>query len=57
MSAKLSYANPYLRDRDVRERTVVKSVSTSSAIEGIRTLLKLRTKTNGTRGRAKQGKS
>jgi hypothetical protein len=36
MSSKLSSTNRYLRDPAVRERTVVKSVATSSAIEGIR---------------------
>jgi hypothetical protein len=35
MSSKLSTANPYLRDPLVRQRTVLTSVSTSSAIEGI----------------------
>jgi hypothetical protein len=34
MGEKLSDANPYLRNREVRERTVVRSVATSSAIEG-----------------------
>ena len=36
VSTKLSVANPYLRDPEVREKTVTKSVATSSAIEGIR---------------------
>jgi hypothetical protein len=36
MGAKLSAANRYLRNPATRERTVVKSVATSSAIEGIR---------------------
>ncbi len=36
MSAKLSQRNPYLRDLKVRERMVIKSVVTSSAIDGIR---------------------
>ena len=36
MGSKLTSANPYLRDPKVRERTVVASVATSSAIEGIR---------------------
>ena len=36
MSSKLSSTNRYLRDPAVRERTVLKSVATSSAIEGIR---------------------
>jgi hypothetical protein len=34
MGEKLSVANPYLRDPEVRERTVLRSVTTSSAIEG-----------------------
>ena len=37
MSTKLSSVNRYLRDPDVREKTVTRSVTTSSAIEGIRT--------------------
>ena len=36
MSTKLSSLNPYLRDPTVRKRTVMRSVLTSSAIEGIR---------------------
>ncbi len=36
MSSKLSSANRYLRDPVLRERTVVRNVATSSAIEGIR---------------------
>jgi len=36
MGSKLSSANRYLRDPAVRERTVVRNVATSSAIEGIR---------------------
>ena len=36
MSSKLSATNRYLRDPVVRARTVLKSVATSSAIEGIR---------------------
>lgn len=36
MSSKLAAANPYLRDPIVRKRTVLKSVASSSAIEGIR---------------------
>ena len=35
MSAKLSTVNRYLRDPVVRDRTVLKSVASSSAIEGI----------------------
>jgi hypothetical protein len=33
---KLSLANRYLRNPELREKTVTKSVATSSAIEGIR---------------------
>lgn len=36
MGAKLSVANRYLRNPATRERTVVRSVATSAAIEGIR---------------------
>jgi len=36
MGAKLSSTNPYLRNPVTRERSVTKSVATSSAIEGIR---------------------
>jgi hypothetical protein len=35
MSSKLATANTYMRDPVVRERSVLKSVATSSAIEGI----------------------
>lgn len=35
MGSKLTSANPYLRDPKMRERMVVTSVSTSSAVEGI----------------------
>ena len=35
MSRKLSATNPYLRDPVQRERAVLKSVASSSAIEGI----------------------
>ncbi|MHB1590812.1 MAG: hypothetical protein ACYCTW_04665 [Sulfuricella sp.] len=35
MSSKLSTVNPYLRDPVLRQRSVLKSVATSSAIEGI----------------------
>jgi hypothetical protein len=35
MSTKLSDCNPYLRDRSLRHRSVLVSVATSSAIEGI----------------------
>jgi hypothetical protein len=36
MSSSLALANPHLRDPDLRRRSVLKSVATSSAIEGIR---------------------
>jgi hypothetical protein len=36
VSFKLPVANRYLRDPDVREKTVLTSVATSSALEGIR---------------------
>jgi hypothetical protein len=36
MSRKLLATNPYLRDPVQRERSVLKSVASSSAIEGIR---------------------
>jgi hypothetical protein len=35
MSTHLSATNPYLRDPVVRARSVLRSVATSSAIEGI----------------------
>lgn len=36
MSSKLSSTNVYMRDPVVRRTTVLRSVATSSAIEGIR---------------------
>ena len=36
MKSKLSDVNPYLSDPAKRERAVLKSVASSSAIEGIR---------------------
>ena len=36
VGAKLSLTNRYLRDPELREKTVTRSVATSSAIEGIR---------------------
>jgi hypothetical protein len=36
VGTKISLANRYLRNPEVRERTVMRSVATSSAIEGIR---------------------
>jgi len=58
VGTKLSVANRYLRNPEVRERTVTKSVATSSAIEGIRTSFGRGAKT-GTSGkhRLKQKKS
>jgi len=35
MSAKLSYVNPYLRDPIARKIMVIRSVVTSSAVDGI----------------------
>jgi len=40
VKAKLSEVNPYLRDPVKRERAMLKSVASSSAIEGIRVSLK-----------------
>lgn len=40
MKSKLSATNPYLRDPLKRERALLKSVVSSSAIEGIRVPLK-----------------
>jgi hypothetical protein len=54
MSTKLTSTNPYLRDREVRERTVIRSVETSSAIEGIRTIFKRRAKASGRRVKSKK---
>ncbi|MGQ0579870.1 MAG: hypothetical protein ACT4PQ_13305 [Betaproteobacteria bacterium] len=42
VKSKLSDLNPYLRDPAKRERAVLKSVTSSSAIEGIRVSLKAR---------------
>ena len=36
MGTKLTSANPYLRDPNMRDRMVFESVASSSAIEGIR---------------------
>jgi len=57
MSAKLSSTNPFLRDRGVRERTVIRSVANSSAIEGIRAVFKRRAKTSAGRVKPSQKKS
>jgi len=35
MSPKLTSTNPYLRDPATRERTVTRSVATSTAVEGV----------------------
>jgi hypothetical protein len=40
MSTKLSAVNPYLRDPIVRKKMTIRSVVTSSAIEGIRAVFK-----------------
>jgi hypothetical protein len=40
MGTKLSSANPYLRDPEARKSMVIRSVVTSSAIEGIRAVFK-----------------
>ena len=46
VGTKLSVANRYLRNPEVRERTVTRSVATSSAIEGIRAPFGRGAKTN-----------
>ena len=45
MSTKLSDSNPYLRDPALRQRSVLVSVATSSAIEGIRAPFKKKAST------------
>jgi hypothetical protein len=50
MGAKVSSVNRYLRDPDVREKTVTRSVATSSAIEGIRAPFGQRAYTSQTKG-------
>ncbi len=40
VKSKLSATNPYLRDPEKRERAVLRSVASSSAIEGIHVQLK-----------------
>lgn len=52
MSSKLSSANAFMRDPAVRQRSVLRSVATSSAIEGIRAPFKAAT--NKSAGRASQ---
>ena len=47
MNKKLSTANPYLRDPVQRERAVLQSVASSSAIEGIHAPFRHRTSSNG----------
>jgi hypothetical protein len=47
MSKKLSAANPYLRDPVRRERAVLQSVSSSSAIEGIHAPFRRRSTSSG----------
>jgi hypothetical protein len=44
MGSKLSTVNPYLRDPVLRRRSVLRSVATSSAIEGIRAPFKQATR-------------
>jgi hypothetical protein len=58
VSIKLSVANRYLRNPEMREKTVIRSVTTSSAIEGIRTPFGRDAQTGPTsRGRLKRKKS
>ena len=45
MSTKLSASNPYLSDPALRQRSVLESVATSSAIEGIRAPFKKKSPT------------
>jgi hypothetical protein len=48
MSSKLSSTNPYLRDPVIRERTILRSVATSSAIEGIHAPFKKASRSSAT---------
>ena len=48
MSNSLALANPHLRDPELRRRSVLKSVATSSAIEGIHAPFKKNTQKNKT---------
>jgi hypothetical protein len=61
MSTKLSSTNPYLRDPATRKSMVIRSVVTSSAIEGIRASFKGSTRGNGkssaSKGRVKGKKA
>jgi hypothetical protein len=45
MGTKLSSVNPYLRDPVARKTMVIRSVVTSSAIEGIRAVFKTKKST------------
>jgi hypothetical protein len=56
MAASLSSTNPYLRDRNLRERTITRSVATSSAIEGIRAFFKRPVKASGSPAKPKRQK-
>jgi Fic family protein len=47
MSKKLSATNPYLRDPVQRERAVLQSVASSSAIEGIHAPFRQRSSRGG----------
>jgi hypothetical protein len=49
MSTRLSATNPYLRDPAVRARSVLRSVATSSAIEGIHAPFKKKKDTSSKR--------
>ena len=57
MSSKLSATNPYLRDPVVRERTVLKSVASSSAIEGILAPFQKTARTTAKSGSAARARS
>lgn len=50
MGSKLSTANPYLRDPVLRERSVLRSVASSSAIEGIRAPFRKMARASGKSG-------
>jgi hypothetical protein len=56
MSTKLSSTNPYLRDPTVRESMVIRSVVTSSAIEGIRASFKRSPKGAGDKSSVRKGR-
>jgi len=57
MSTKVSKTNPYLRDPAVREKMVIRSVVTSSAIEGIRVSFTGSRKSRGKAAAALKGRS